>query len=79
MRAGDLIATWVCYNLLVRFILSYEVVASDTNPPNADYIEYNAIKTASVAIPRDFNVKLKIRDETWLNLTSRGIQTDGFT
>ncbi len=66
MCAGHLIATRLCYSLLVRFILSFEVVASDTNPPNTDYIEYNAIKTALVAIPRDFNVRLKIRDETWL-------------
>ena len=66
MCAGHLIASRLCYCLLVRFILSFEVVASDTNPPNTDYIEYNAIKTALVAIPRDFNVKLTMRDETWL-------------
>jgi phenylacetate 2-hydroxylase len=36
------------------------------NPPNTDYVEYNSIKTALVAIPRDFGVKLKIRDEAWL-------------
>jgi phenylacetate 2-hydroxylase len=66
MCVGHLIATRLCYSLLVRFILSFEVVASDTNPPNTDYVEYNAIKTALVAIPRDFNVKLKMRDEKWL-------------
>jgi phenylacetate 2-hydroxylase len=50
----------------VRFILSFEVVASDTDPPNTDYVEYNSLKTALVAIPRDFSVKLKMRDEVWL-------------
>lgn len=66
MCAGHLIATRLCYSLLVRFILSFEVTASETCPPNTDYVEYNSIKTALVAIPRDFNVILKIRDEAWL-------------
>jgi phenylacetate 2-hydroxylase len=66
MCAGHLIATRLCYSLLLRFILSFEVIASETVPPNTDYVEYNAIKTALVAIPRDFNVRLKIRDEPWL-------------
>lgn len=66
MCAGHLIATRLCYALLVRFILSFEVVASDTDPPNTDYVEYNSLKTALVAIPRDFSVKLKMRDEVWL-------------
>lgn len=29
-----------------------------TNPPNTDYVDYNAIKSALVAIPRDFEIKL---------------------
>lgn len=29
-----------------------------TNPPNTDYVDYNAIKSALVAIPRDFGVRL---------------------
>lgn len=66
MCAGHLIATRLCYALLMRFILSFEIFASETSPPNTDYVEYNAIKTALVAIPRDFRVKLKIRDESWL-------------
>jgi phenylacetate 2-hydroxylase len=66
MCAGHLIATRLCYALLVRFILSFEVVASDANPPNTDYVEYNSLKTALVAIPKDFSVKLKMRDEVWL-------------
>ena len=67
MCAGHLIATRLCYALLVRLILSFEVEASEMYPPTTDYIEYNSIKTALVAIPRDFNVKLKMRDESWLS------------
>lgn len=66
MCAGHLIATRLCYALLVRFVLSFEVVASEIHPPNTDYVEYNSIKTALVAIPRDFSVKLKMRDLDWL-------------
>jgi len=33
-----------------------------TNPPNTDYVDYNAIKSALVAIPRDFGVRLVPRD-----------------
>jgi phenylacetate 2-hydroxylase len=29
-----------------------------TNPPNTDYVDYNAIKSALVAIPRDFGIRL---------------------
>lgn len=31
-------------------------------PPNTDYVDYNQFKTALVAIPRDFKVKLIPRD-----------------
>lgn len=31
-------------------------------PPNTDYVEYNQFKTALVAIPREFKVKLIPRD-----------------
>lgn len=37
-------------------------MASETEPPNTDYVEYNQFKTALVAIPRDFKVKLVPRD-----------------
>lgn len=76
MCAGHLIATRLCYSLLVRFILAFEVVASETNPPNTDYVEYNAIKTALVAIPRDFSVRLNVRDEKWLEkkVTEEGVR-----
>ena len=67
MCAGHLIATRLCYSLLVRFILAFEVVASESDPPNTDYVEYNAIKSALVAIPRDFNIRLKVRDAKWVD------------
>jgi len=37
-------------------------VASETEPPNTDYVEYNQLKTALVAIPKDFKVRLVLRD-----------------
>lgn len=41
---------------------SYKIVASEEEPPNTDYVEYNLFKTALVAIPKDFKVKLIPRD-----------------
>ena len=46
----------------MRIITSYKIVASETEPPNTDYVDYNQFKTALVAIPRDFKVKLIPRD-----------------
>ena len=37
-------------------------MASTENPPNTDYVDYNQFKTALVAIPRDFKVRLVPRD-----------------
>jgi phenylacetate 2-hydroxylase len=37
-------------------------VASESQPPNTDYVDYNQFKSALVAIPRDFKVKLIPRD-----------------
>jgi phenylacetate 2-hydroxylase len=37
-------------------------VASETEPPNTDYVDYNQFKSALVAIPRDFKVHLVPRD-----------------
>ena len=39
----------------------YKIEASATHPPNTDYVDYNAIKSALVAIPRDFAVRLTPR------------------
>lgn len=46
----------------MRIICSYRIVASETEPPNTDYVDYNQFKSALVAIPRDFKVKLVPRD-----------------
>jgi phenylacetate 2-hydroxylase len=50
------------YSALVRILLSYKIVASKESPPNTDYVEYNQFKTALVAIPKEFKVKLIPRD-----------------
>lgn len=60
--SGQLIASRLLYTALVRLICSFEIVASETDPPNTDYVDYNQFKSALVAIPRDFKVKLVPRD-----------------
>ncbi|KAJ5688861.1 hypothetical protein N7462_003253 [Penicillium macrosclerotiorum] len=61
--SGQFIASRLLYCALLRLISSYKIVASDESPPNTDYVEYNQFKTALVAIPKDFKVKLIPRDE----------------
>jgi phenylacetate 2-hydroxylase len=56
-------ASRLLYAALIRILSSYKIVASETEPPNTDYVEYNQFKTALVAIPRDFKVRLVPRDE----------------
>ncbi|KAI0148178.1 cytochrome P450 [Hypoxylon sp. NC0597] len=60
--SGQHIASRLLYTALVRILSSYKIVASETEPPNTDYVDYNAIKSALVAIPRDFKVSLIPRD-----------------
>ncbi|KAI7277394.1 phenylacetate 2-hydroxylase [Hortaea werneckii] len=60
--SGQLIATRLLYTALVRLICSFKMVASETEPPNVDYVDYNQFKSALVAIPRDFKIKLIPRD-----------------
>ncbi|KAJ9144238.1 Phenylacetate 2-hydroxylase [Pleurostoma richardsiae] len=60
--SGQYIASRLLYAALVRILASYKIVASESEPPNTDYVEYNQFKTALVAIPRDFKVKLVPRD-----------------
>lgn len=60
--SGQYIASRLLYSALVRILSSYKIVASETHPPNTDYVEYNQFKTALVAIPREFKVKLIPRD-----------------
>ncbi|KAL2858461.1 cytochrome P450 [Aspergillus pseudoustus] len=60
--SGQFIASRLLYAALVRILSSYKIVASKEMPPNTDYVEYNQFKTALVAIPREFKVKLIPRD-----------------
>jgi phenylacetate 2-hydroxylase len=46
------------YTALIRLLTCYKIVASEDEPPNTDYVDYNQFKSALVAIPRDFKVKL---------------------
>lgn len=50
------------YTALIRIICSYRIVASEAEPPNTDYVDYNQFKSALVAIPRDFKVRLIPRE-----------------
>ncbi|KAL4941985.1 hypothetical protein BDV06DRAFT_222609 [Aspergillus oleicola] len=60
--SGQFIAQRLLYVALLRILSSYKIVASEEEPPNTDYVDYNAIKSALVAIPRDFKVRLVPRD-----------------
>ncbi|KAK0659313.1 Phenylacetate 2-hydroxylase [Lasiodiplodia hormozganensis] len=60
--SGQYIAVRLLYAALIRIISSYRIVASESEPPNTDYVDYNQFKTALVAIPRDFKVRLIPRD-----------------
>jgi phenylacetate 2-hydroxylase len=50
------------YAALLRILSTYKIVASEDAPPNVDYVDYNELKSALVAIPRHFKVKLIPRD-----------------
>ncbi|CAK7264678.1 hypothetical protein SEPCBS57363_001202 [Sporothrix epigloea] len=65
--SGQFIASRLLYAALVRLLSSYRIVASDEAPPNTDYVDYNEIKTALVAIPRYFKIKLVPRDSVALH------------
>lgn len=58
---GQNIAHRLLYTALVRLLSCFKVVASEKHPPETDYVEYNAVKSALVAIPRDFKVRLEPR------------------
>ncbi|EME49387.1 hypothetical protein DOTSEDRAFT_163718 [Dothistroma septosporum NZE10] len=60
--SGQYIASRLLYTALLRLISSFKIVASEEEPPNTDYVDYNAFKSALVAIPRDFKVKLVPRE-----------------
>jgi phenylacetate 2-hydroxylase len=61
--SGQYIASRLLYSALIRLLSSYKIVASKDEPPNTDYVDYNQFKTALVAIPRDFKVRLVPRDD----------------
>ncbi|PWY93233.1 cytochrome P450 [Aspergillus sclerotioniger CBS 115572] len=61
--SGQVIAIRLLYSALIRILSSYKIVASENQPPDTDYVEYNQFKTALVAIPRDFKVRLIPRDD----------------
>ncbi|KAF9695858.1 hypothetical protein EKO04_005944 [Ascochyta lentis] len=61
---GATIASKLINAALFRLLSLYRIEASVTEPPNTDYVDYNLIKSALVAIPRDFKVKLTPRDGT---------------
>lgn len=65
--SGQYIASRLLYTALVRILSSYKVVASEAHPPNTDYVDYNQFKTALVAIPRHFKVRLVPRDTNVTN------------
>ncbi|ETN42601.1 uncharacterized protein HMPREF1541_01758 [Cyphellophora europaea CBS 101466] len=60
--SGQFIASRLLYTALIRILSCYKIVASESEPPNTDYVDYNQFKSALVAIPRDFKVKLVPRD-----------------
>lgn len=59
---GHHVAARVIYVALIRLLTSYRIIASEDEPPNTDYADYNQVKSALVAIPRDFRVKLEPRN-----------------
>jgi phenylacetate 2-hydroxylase len=60
--SGQIIASRLLYTALIRILSCYRIVASTTEPPNTDYVDYNQFKSALVAIPRDFKVQLIPRE-----------------
>ena len=62
--SGQIIASRLLYTALIRILSCYRIVASGKEPPNTDYVDYNQFKSAVVAIPKDFKVKLIPREES---------------
>jgi phenylacetate 2-hydroxylase len=60
--SGQFIASRLLYSALLRILSSYKIVASEAAPPNTDYVDYNQFKSALVAIPREFRVRLVPRE-----------------
>jgi phenylacetate 2-hydroxylase len=66
--SGQFIASRLLYAALVRLVTSFKIVASEDEPPNTDYVDYNQLKTALVAIPVDFKTRLIPRDSAALEV-----------
>ncbi|KAI9751561.1 MAG: hypothetical protein M4579_006016 [Chaenotheca gracillima] len=66
---GMVIANRLLYTAIVRLITSYRIVASEEFPPTTHYSDFNSTKSALVAIPKDFKVRLIPRDEGSLRMT----------
>ncbi|KAK5088633.1 hypothetical protein LTR05_002853 [Lithohypha guttulata] len=66
--SGQLIASRLLYTAVIRILSCYKIIASEAEPPNTDYVDYNQFKSALVAIPRDFKVRLVPR---------QGVEIDG--
>ncbi|KXJ87271.1 cytochrome P450 [Microdochium bolleyi] len=60
--SGQIIAQRLLYAAILRILASYKIVASESQPPNTDYVDYNQFKSALVAIPREFKARLVPRD-----------------
>lgn len=63
---GIAIANRLLYTALVRLISAYRIEASEEAPPTTHYADFNGAKTALVAIPKDFRVRLIPRDPEML-------------
>ncbi|PQE29711.1 Cytochrome P450 protein [Rutstroemia sp. NJR-2017a WRK4] len=63
MCPGYTIAQRMIYILLVRVLTSYNLRASRQSPPNTHFSQFNTTKTALVAVPARFKVKLTSHNE----------------
>ncbi|KAI9710754.1 MAG: hypothetical protein M1820_002587 [Bogoriella megaspora] len=65
--SGQILAHRLMYTALLRILSVFRIEASKAQPPETNYIEYNASKSALVAVPKEFNVRLVVRDAGVLN------------
>jgi phenylacetate 2-hydroxylase len=63
MCPGYTIAQRMVYIMLVRLLTGYKLRTSEKKPPITHYSKYNTSKTALVAVPEPFLVKLTARNE----------------
>ena len=62
------------YTVLVRLITSYRIVASETAPPETDYVEFNSARSALVVVPRDVKIRLIPRNMSDLQVCLEGAE-----